>query len=599
MKRKISIHLQFPLVKEKKKRKHIALVCMGIFVLGNSFQLFSNTSLEYQRAAQYLEERGEVCFTFYVESRSEVNKFVNMISVDKVTDGTEVFAYANKVEFDEFLKHGYYYTVETPPGLLTEVEMSDYSDYLHKNLPTEFDEYPTFEAYLGIMDKFAEDYPELYRVEQYGTSVNNRGLMVGIISDNVATEENEPKFFYQSTIHGDETAGYIMMLNLIEYLLSGYGRDARVTNLVENVEIWINPLANPDGTYQNNNSSVSGARRYNANNVDLNRDFPYVYLKKDEEKYTWRPRVETENQATMDLGDENTFTMSADFHGGAELVCYPWGMSGTNHADADWWDYVGREWAKLAQDASGSGYFTQNNGCTNCYDWYEVQGERINYAGHVQSCRDMTIEVSSNKLLSEGSLLTYWGYQQESILTYMEQVLYGIQGTITDTLTGDPIDDVMIFVKSHDVNNSHIYSNKFGGYSRPIYQGTYTLEITHDKYITKEITGVSVQNDKATVLDIELWDGSTGTHTMANGLMSSIKIERVKKGVRIVGPLTGLRSADIYSVNGTLVRNLTVGTRSILWDGKDHTGNRVGMGCYVLRMSSDKGTFTENFIYTP
>lgn len=65
------------------------------------------------------------------------------------------------------------------------------------------------------------------------------------------------------------------MLRLIDTLLSSYGTDQRLTNLINNLEIWICPDTNPDGTYYGGNNSVSGARRYNYNGYDLNRNFPY------------------------------------------------------------------------------------------------------------------------------------------------------------------------------------------------------------------------------------------------------------------------------------------------------------------------------------
>ncbi|MCK7536337.1 MAG: hypothetical protein MZV63_37830 [Marinilabiliales bacterium] len=84
---------------------------------------------------------------------------------------------------------------------------------------------------------------------------------------------HEPEVFYTSTIHGDETAGFILMLRLADYLLKNYNTDSRVKDLVDNLEIWINPLANPDGTYRSGNYIISPVR-FNANGYDLNRNFP-------------------------------------------------------------------------------------------------------------------------------------------------------------------------------------------------------------------------------------------------------------------------------------------------------------------------------------
>ena len=51
-------------------------------------------------------------------------------------------------------------------------------------------------------------------------------------------------------MHGDEITGYVTMLRLIDTLAKGYGIVPQFTYLLQNVEIWINPLADPDGTYK-------------------------------------------------------------------------------------------------------------------------------------------------------------------------------------------------------------------------------------------------------------------------------------------------------------------------------------------------------------
>ena len=47
-----------------------------------------------------------------------------------------------------------------------------------------------------------------------------------------------------------------------------------MNNLVNEIDIWINPLANPDGETRWGNQDVWNATRYNANWVDLNRNYP-------------------------------------------------------------------------------------------------------------------------------------------------------------------------------------------------------------------------------------------------------------------------------------------------------------------------------------
>ena len=118
-------------------------------------------------------------------------------------------------------------------------------------------------------------------------------------------------------MHGDETGGYILMLHLADYLLKNYLTSSRVKTLLDNLEIWINPLANPDGTYRNDNT-INSPTRYNANGFDLNRNFPDPL----------NPNTFKQKE-TLDMIKflrKHRFVLSANFHSGAEVVNYPMGQ---------------------------------------------------------------------------------------------------------------------------------------------------------------------------------------------------------------------------------------------------------------------------------
>jgi murein tripeptide amidase MpaA len=62
------------------------------------------------------------------------------------------------------------------------------------------------------------------------------------------------------------------MLRLADYLLMNYQSDVRVSEMINNLEIMDQPLANPDGTY-GTGDLISSPIRFNANGYDLNRNF--------------------------------------------------------------------------------------------------------------------------------------------------------------------------------------------------------------------------------------------------------------------------------------------------------------------------------------
>ncbi|MCP4309929.1 MAG: hypothetical protein GY790_01580, partial [Bacteroidetes bacterium] len=192
-----------------------------------------------------------------------------------------------------------------------------------------FKKYPTYPQYVEMMHHFAENYPEICRLDTFGTSSQGRLLLALKISDNVEQDEAEASFMYSSSMHGNELVGYPLMLRLIDYLLSGYGVDPEVDRLVDGLEIWINPLANPDGTYYpDNDLSVAGSIRETAEGVDMNREFPDPVAGEAVNDTSGRAQ---ETRAMMALLQEHRFTMSANIHSGEEVVNYPWDHQETVH----------------------------------------------------------------------------------------------------------------------------------------------------------------------------------------------------------------------------------------------------------------------------
>ena len=447
-------------------------------------------------------ESGEVYFYFNIADKDYLNKISSIISIDKVSN-SGVFAYANKKEFEKFLKLGIEYRLlENPGDMLKNPVMKGTNDLESLR---DWDFYPTYDAYVDMMYQFATDFPEICEVFSIGASVNGRELLMAKISDNVSQSENEPQFLYTGQMHGDELVTYILMLRLIDYLLENYNLDEQVTNLVDNIEIWINPLANPDGTYYSGNHTVSGAKRYNANWVDLNRNYPDPEDGPHPDGKEWQP----ETIAFMQLAEENNFVMSANTHSGAEVVNYPWDTWAQLPADVDWWIYVSRGYADTVHVYAPTGYFNDlQNGITNGYAWYTINGGRQDYMNYFHYCRESTIEQSAVKMLPAAQLPVHWEYNYRSMLNYMEQCLFGIRGVVTDSVTGEPV-VAKVEIEGFDIDNSWIYSApENGNYHRLLFEGNYSLTFSSPGYYSKTISNIPVFNRETTVVDVQLNAGN-------------------------------------------------------------------------------------------
>ena len=475
----------------------IALVFGLLFSIQISFS--QDKSIE-----TVFENTNEIYLNLLVSDPSEIELLSAMISIDSKTKGLNVYAYCNKKQYTIFSKLNYDFEILQHPGtLLKNPRMKANVNLKETN---DWDYYPTYDAYISMMTQFATDYPNICQVYSIGETVEGRALLVARISDNVGVEEGDAKVLYTATMHGDETAGYVLSLRLIDYLLSNYGSNDSITNMVNNLDIFINPLANPDGTYADGNDSIYGATRSNANWVDLNRNYPDP----DDGTHPDGESYQVETIAFMNFADTHQFVLSSNWHGGDEVFNYPWDTWEQLPVDDAWWYYVGREWADTVHDHSSSSYFDSlDNGVTNGYEWYSISGSRQDYMNAYQQCREFTLELSTNKMPSASELPELWDAQYNSFLLFLEQALYGVRGTVTDATTGEPL-LAEIYVESYDDAYSFVNSDENSGkYYRPIFQGNYNITFSAPEYISQTIN-VSVTNNQATVLDVQLLSVTAG-----------------------------------------------------------------------------------------
>lgn len=476
--------------------------------------VFGQTKSDLQFIEQTLENRGEVVLRFpHNGNRELVRELNHIMSIDKVTD-TYAEAYANRTEYEQFKTYGIeyepvyeYYRQTRALNMATSVAQM-----------ANWDRYPTYAVYLEMMQNYAQNYPTLCKMDTIGYSVYGRPIINMTISDNVGVDEDEPEFWWSSTMHGDETSGWYFLIRLVDDLLTKYGTDPQITNLVNNVEIYISPNTNPDGTFyqSNDGTSIQGARRYNYNSVDLNRNFPFVT---NTASHTAEYPNEPEITMMTAYADAHNFVMSANCHGGDECMNYPWDEDGWTHAahpnpDDSWWEYV--SWmfvdtvhAINANRFTGPSDVSGSNGVTKGSEWYSIDGGRQDYMNYYKHIKETTVEFTTTKLLGSEYLDTYWGYYRKSILNYTEQVLYGFRGIVTDGCTNQPLGDVKVFINNHDADGTEVYTAApVGDYHRPIYAGTYSVTFSKEGY-TSQTFEITTQNMACQRLDVTLYPEGT------------------------------------------------------------------------------------------
>ena len=459
-----------------------------------------------QNIDEIFYKKNEIYFSFQYDKKSQLDKLSKIISLDHKIEKTTAYAYANKKQFELFLNQNIDYKI---------IDNSVFYENISKN---NWDYYPTYNQYVNMMYAFADSFPQICKLHSLGTLNSGREILIVNISDNVGQKENEPSFLYTSSMHGDELTGYVLMLRFIDDILNNYNIDSRITNLVNEIDIWINPLANPDGAYAGGNNNVWGATRSNANFIDLNRNFPDPQDGPHPDGNPWQD----ETLIFMGLSDTINFNLASNLHTGTVVANYPWDTWSQLTADDNWWQHVCNEYADSCQFYGSNNYFSgYNDGIINGYDWYEVDGGRQDYMNYFKHCREFTLELSDDKTPNPQALPSFWDANHPSFYNYMEQSLFGLRGIITDSITGLPI-KARVEIANHDIDSSHVYSSlPIGNYHRYIYQGNYAFTFSKSGYHSKTINA-SVLNNNTSYLNVQLVP------------INFVNVDEIKKGDKII-----------------------------------------------------------------
>ncbi|TKJ39862.1 hypothetical protein CEE37_11330 [candidate division LCP-89 bacterium B3_LCP] len=383
-------------------------------------------------------------------------------------------------------------------------------------------EYHTYDEMLIELQAIAAANPSICELHNVGPTVQRRALWFMNISDNVGVEEDELEFKYISTMHGDEPVGTEMCMYFINLLVDEYGIDPELTELVNETEIWIMPLMNPDGN--------SMGSRYNANGVDLNRNFPDRV--DDPVNTTAGREIETADVMNWNFGHQPVF--SANFHTGALVANYPWDHGFDPQANAVYCDnhdvvLAASEtysWNNSPMWNNNFGSFT--NGTVNGADWYQISGGMQDWNYHWMGDMDITMELSNTAWPSPSAIPGLWDDNRESMIAYMQFAHRGIRGVVTDAVTSLPLlADVKVVGRDDFVTFT---DPDVGDYHSTLMPGTYDLDITRFGYWPAHLTDVVVLQGTVTREDVALQPADqmtfTGTlhHPVGGGLSARLTL---------------------------------------------------------------------------
>jgi len=418
---------------------------------------------------------GEMMLKVSLSGRDDAVKLHQLRLDDELAspDGHEVYVYATPAELQRIIAAGLTYAIEIP-------DLSGYTaDLKNGDALLGFFNYTTMVA---LADSLAENFPSICRKFLLGTTPEGRQLGILKISDNVDLNENEPEVMFEGGIHGDELMGPEIVIRYARDLCKGYGVDSIYTDLVDNREIWLYYLVNPDG-YVN-------MSRYNSNGVDCNRDFGYMWGGEGNSSgYFSQP----ESKIIRDLQLEHNFTLFTDYHAGTEIISYPWSYRTEVSPD----NATLTSMAAAYSNASGYPSLQYGQGYNVMYQIFgSTKDNHYGPLGQVS----WSIEVSTLKQPPASQIEMIYSYNAPAMTEVIKRADWGIRGTVTDSLTGEPVSGV-IFVN----NLFPVYSDpQVGDYHKVVQQGAATVKVMANGYTTKTFSNVIIPNQSTATLDVRL-----------------------------------------------------------------------------------------------
>ena len=270
-------------------------------------------------------------------------------------------------------------------------------DDLPAVLPTiGFSAYHTLAQMSDYLRAVAAAVPNLARYETLGAS--KQGREIGHLVIDATCQARPPAILFNGAHHGDEPVSAEVVLALPDHFLRQGASDPSVRSLLQTYAFSILPVVNPDG--------LANGSRYNADGVDINRDYSFP-RRADEESFKT-----VEARLIKSLHESMSFVGAIAFHSGSEQVLWPWCYTGSGTEDENFFLDAGKKTAA----AMGFSVYQQS------YDDYPTEGEYIDFAYAKYRTLAATVEVSASKTPSPAALASVVDRARKGAVAWVQAV---------------------------------------------------------------------------------------------------------------------------------------------------------------------------------
>ena len=299
-------------------------------------------------------------------------------------------------------------------------------------------QYFTYFEMTDLLHTLQENYSDIMLLESIGTTHEGRNIWMVKLSDNVNEDEDEPGVLLMGAHHGNEKPSFEALIFFIQHMVENYGKENtdddedgqinedpidgsdndndglvdedpsedRVRNVIDNTQIFLIPMVNPDGVEYTDSRNDGWRKNRNPKEgqtgnigVDLNRNYAYKWKLYDifpalygdlwtsnPESWNYRgeyPFSENETTAVKNFVESEDINISLSYHSYGEFIIYPWMHTSQYTPDENLFISIGEGMASISK-----------------YDFNKGKGTLIPWPGG-------TIGTSENWLYGERNILSF------------------------------------------------------------------------------------------------------------------------------------------------------------------------------------------------
>jgi carboxypeptidase T len=197
-------------------------------------------------------------------------------------------------------------------------------------------------------------------VQNLTTTFEGKTVWAVKVSDSPQVNDSaEPAVLFMAGQEANSLISVEIALYFLNYLTTNYGVDDEVTEFINNREIWIIPMVNPDGHDYVDNQTMNWEKNRRDNGgtygVNLNRNYGH---QRGEDEHTSSDPVsqnyhgtrafsEPETEAVRNLALSKDFVLSLSISSYGEMITYPWGYTNSTTSEHELLSEIAQDMAML------------------------------------------------------------------------------------------------------------------------------------------------------------------------------------------------------------------------------------------------------------